>query len=111
MGAVMVRPALSCGGMGGVRMAKTRREFSPEFKREAVALLESSGRPLRQVATELDISPLMLRTWRAAVWGVTSVMCGCPLRVKVLDRRFQQGRCGHVFGLVVRPARSRTMMS
>lgn len=31
-------------------MAKTRREFSPEFKREAVALLESSGGPLMQVA-------------------------------------------------------------
>ena len=31
-------------------MPKTRREFSPEFKREAVAvaLLESSGRPLMQ---------------------------------------------------------------
>ena len=33
-------------------MTKMRREFSPEFKREAVALLESSGRPLMQVATE-----------------------------------------------------------
>lgn len=48
-------------------MAKTRREFSPEFKREAVALLESGGRPLMQVATELGISPSMLRNWRAAV--------------------------------------------
>ena len=47
-------------------MAKTRREFSPEFKREAVALLESSGRPLMQVATEVGISPSMLRNWRAA---------------------------------------------
>jgi hypothetical protein len=27
-------------------MSKTRREFAPEFKREAVALLESSSRPL-----------------------------------------------------------------
>jgi transposase len=52
-------------------MAKTRREFSPEFKREAVALLESSGRPLMQVATELGISPSMLRNWRAAVCGGT----------------------------------------
>ena len=47
----------------------------------------------------------------ASVPEVTSVMCGCSLRVKVLDQRLQQGRCGHVFGLVVRPARSRTMMS
>ena len=48
-------------------MTKTRREFSPEFKREAVALLESSGRPLMQVATEVGISPSMLRNWRAVV--------------------------------------------
>jgi transposase len=38
-------------------MTETRREFAPEFKREAVALLESSGRPLMQVATELGIQP------------------------------------------------------
>ena len=50
-------------------MPKTRREFSPEFKRETVALLESSGRPLMQVATEVGISPLMLRNWRAAICG------------------------------------------
>ena len=50
-------------------MAKTRREFSPEFKRETVALLESSGRPLMQVATEVGISPSMLRNWRAVVRG------------------------------------------
>lgn len=48
-------------------MTKTRREFSPEFKRETVALLESSGRPLPQVATEIGISPSMLRYWRAAI--------------------------------------------
>ena len=33
-------------------MSKTRREFAPEFKREAVALLKSSRRPLTQVASE-----------------------------------------------------------
>lgn len=36
-------------------MTKTRRTFTDEFKREAVALLESSGRPLMQVAAELGI--------------------------------------------------------
>ncbi|HYJ31018.1 MAG TPA: IS3 family transposase [Allosphingosinicella sp.] len=53
-------------------MPKSRREFSPEFKREAVALLESSGRPLMQVAAEVGISPSMLRNWRAAVRGGTA---------------------------------------
>ena len=50
-------------------MTKTRREFAPEFKREAVALLESSGRPLMQIATELGIQPSMLRSWRAVIRG------------------------------------------
>ncbi|WP_018262938.1 transposase, partial [Methylobacterium sp. WSM2598] len=40
---------------------KTRRAFTPEFKREAVALLESSGRPQMQIAAELGIQPSMLR--------------------------------------------------
>lgn len=53
-------------------MAKTRREFSPEFKRETVALLEASGRPLMQVATEVGISPSMLRNWRAMIRSGTA---------------------------------------
>ena len=50
-------------------MAKTRREFTPEFKREAVALLESSGRSQMQVASELGIQPSMLRQWRTVLMG------------------------------------------
>jgi len=42
-------------------IAKTRREFTPEFKREAVALLESSGRPQMQIGGELGIQPSMRR--------------------------------------------------
>ena len=53
-------------------MAKTRREFTPEFKREAVALLESRGRPQMQIAAELGIQPSMLRQWRAALNGTSS---------------------------------------
>lgn len=35
--------------------------FTDEFKRESVALLESSGRPLEHVAKELGIQPSMSR--------------------------------------------------
>jgi transposase len=45
-------------------MAQGRRQFTDEFRREAVALLVSSGRPLLQIASELGISPSMLRNWR-----------------------------------------------
>jgi transposase len=48
----------------GALMTMTRREFTEEFKREAVGLLESSGRPLMRVAKELGIQPSMLRNWR-----------------------------------------------
>ena len=46
-------------------MTKTRRDFTLEFKREAVALLQLSGRPLTRIAAELGIQPSMLRNWRA----------------------------------------------
>ena len=45
-------------------MAQGRRQFTDEVKREAVALLASSGRPLIQIASELGIAPSMLRKWR-----------------------------------------------
>ena len=34
-------------------MGRHRRQFSPEFKRDAVELVRSSGRPVAQVAKEL----------------------------------------------------------
>ena len=50
---------------------ETRREFTPQFKREAVAVLESSGRPQMQVAAELGIQPSMLLQWRATLNGAS----------------------------------------
>jgi transposase len=47
-------------------MTKPRRRFTDEFKREAVGLLDASGRPLMQIANELGIAPSMLRNWRNA---------------------------------------------
>ena len=46
---------------------ETASEFQDEFKREAFALLQSSGRPLMQIADELGIQPSKLRNWRNAV--------------------------------------------
>lgn len=50
----------------------TRRSFTDDFKREAVSLLASSGRPLTQVATELGIQPSMLRSWRGTANGTAT---------------------------------------
>ena len=49
--------------------SKTRRSFTDEFKQESVALLESSGRPLGQIASELGIQPSLLRNWRRRFGG------------------------------------------
>ena len=39
------------------------RRYSEEFKRDAVALFRSSGKPLKEVARQLGISDTSLATW------------------------------------------------
>jgi transposase len=41
-----------------------RRTFTDEFKREAVALAESSSQTMRQVAADLGIHESLLQKWR-----------------------------------------------
>lgn len=45
---------------------RTRREFTPEFRREAVKLMNErldEGMPLSHIGRELDLEPDMLRKW------------------------------------------------
>lgn len=42
---------------------KARRRFSLEFKREAVKLFRDSDKGISQVASELGVTPSVLRTW------------------------------------------------
>ena len=59
-------------------MGQERRQFTDEFKTEAVALLASSGRPLVQIAGELGISPSMLRNWRNRSGGAACGVGAAP---------------------------------
>ena len=42
-----------------------RKTFTPDFKREAVQLLESGSRPASQIARELGIKRNQLYKWQA----------------------------------------------
>ena len=44
-------------------MGQQRRQFSPEFKADAVALVRSTGRPIAAIAHELGIGESSLSYW------------------------------------------------
>ncbi len=45
-------------------MATERKSYTEEFKREAVRLMESSGKPVAQLARDLGINDNNLYRWR-----------------------------------------------
>ncbi|CAN5848113.1 hypothetical protein BH23GEM3_BH23GEM3_12440 [soil metagenome] len=45
-------------------MREKRRQFTAEYKLEAVRMANHSGKPISQVARDLGIRADMLRTWR-----------------------------------------------
>ena len=45
-------------------MTQTRRRYSEEFKREAVQLMETSGKPIAEIARELGMNDNNLYRWR-----------------------------------------------
>ncbi len=45
-------------------MKKVQKTYSAEFKREAVRLMQSSGKPIAHVARDLGISDTSLHQWR-----------------------------------------------
>jgi transposase len=50
-------------------MSKTGNTYTEEFRRDAVELLRSSGRPASQVARELGVNINTLRNWRGRILG------------------------------------------
>ena len=45
-------------------MQKVQKTYTPELKREAVRLAQTSGKPIAQVARELGISDTSIHQWR-----------------------------------------------
>lgn len=48
------------------RMSTPRRQYTDEFKQEAVRLVREAGRPIAQVARDLGLAESMIYRWRAA---------------------------------------------
>ena len=92
-------------------MGTARRQYTDEFKREAIGLLASSGRPLSQIAQELGIAASRLRAWRnkddgrhagsprrsntqgrsrmpARIWPLKTPVCGARTSVCAWSGRF-----------------------
>jgi transposase len=44
-------------------MARPRRSFTKEFKAETVRLVQDSGKGVRQIAKDLDLTETTLRAW------------------------------------------------
>ena len=50
-------------------MSNTGKTYTEEFRRDAVELLTTSGRPVSQVARELGVNVNSLRAWRDRILG------------------------------------------
>jgi transposase len=48
-------------------MENERRQYDAEFKREALRLLEVSGKPVAELARDLGVHPSLLWRWRRIV--------------------------------------------
>ena len=71
-------------------MPGKRRQFSREFKEEAVRLVAESGRPLTVIARELGIRPEQLREWRGQVRKTKPVVVPATSDAEELRRLRQE---------------------
>ena len=69
-------------------MPKCRRAHSPEFKTEAVRQVTEGGRPVGEVAAELEIRPEQLRTWKKQLLAAGTVPR--PLRVESAEEELRR---------------------
>ncbi|MFF3874897.1 transposase, partial [Streptomyces sp. NPDC001978] len=58
--------------------SKYTKRYSEEFKRDAIALVASSGRTVTEVARELGISSESLRGWVKKANGTGQASAGVP---------------------------------
>jgi transposase len=66
------------------------QRYSPEFKRDVVALVVSSGRPIKEVAREMGISDTTLGNWVRADPGGSNTEKGAAKEVDEETKRLRR---------------------
>jgi transposase len=93
-----------------VKVKRTRRRYDEAFRREAVALVESSGRSLSEVAAQLGITHWNLRDW-IPIYGKRSTTAELEARVQRLEKenirlRDQRDALKKAMGILAEPSGS-----
>ena len=70
---------------------RARRKYDEGFKKQAVALVQTSGRSLNQVAAELGVSHWNLRDWRE-IYGQRSTPAQLTEQLERLGRELAEVR-------------------
>jgi transposase len=89
---------------------KKRKQYDEAFRRGAVALVESSGKPLGEVARELGISHWNLRDW-IPIYGRRSTPGQLEeqvqrLRQELAEVRDQRDALKKAMGILAKPSRN-----
>jgi transposase len=91
-----------------VKSKRAKRQYDEAFRRQAVALVETSGRPLREIAAELGVSHWNLRDWRA-LYGRRSAPAQLQeqlqrLRRELAEVRDQRDALKKALGILAEPS-------
>jgi transposase len=93
-----------------VKVKRTRRRYDEAFRREAVALVESTGKPLSEIAAQLGITHWNLRDW-IPIYGQRSTAGQLEAKVLRLEQenvrlRDQRDALKKALGILVEPSGS-----
>ena len=99
--------------MNETKPKREKKQYDEAFRRRAVALLESSGRPLKELAAELGVTHWNLRDWTKKHGRNRPVTAATPAELQDELARLRrenaslQARCDilkKVLGILVEPS-------
>ena len=94
---------------------RIKKQYDEAFRRNAVALVEGSGRPLKEIAAELGVTHWNLRDWTKKHGGNRPVPVATPAELQCEMTRLRrenqslQARCDvlkKALGILAEPGRS-----